>query len=97
MIELRPNRSGRLRAYIAGTRVRVQDIYGFGVLQNKSPAEIAVALPHLSLQQIHSALEYYAQHTSEILQEVREDDELAAALRAKLGPGPLAAKHKPAG
>lgn len=75
---------------MAGTRVRVQDIYGYSELQGKTPDEIAAALPHLSLSQIHSALAYYFEHRSEILQEIREDDEFAAAIRAKLGPGPLA-------
>jgi uncharacterized protein (DUF433 family) len=96
-IELRPNRSGRPRAYIAGTRVRVQDIYGLAELQGKTPDEIVAALPHLTLHQVHSALAYYFQHRAEILQEIREDDDFVAALRAKLGPGPLAAKMQSTG
>jgi len=95
-IELRPNRSGQPRAFIAGTRVRVQDIYGLSELQGKTPDEIVAALPHLTLFQVHTALAYYFQHRDEILQELREDDDFAAAMRAKLGPGPLAAKLKSA-
>jgi uncharacterized protein (DUF433 family) len=91
-IELRPNRSGQSRAFIAGTRVRVQDIYGLSELQGKSPDEIVAALPHLTLFQVHSALAYYFQHRAEILQEIREDDNFVAAMRAKLGPGPLSTK-----
>ncbi|MEX2176127.1 MAG: hypothetical protein WD872_17325 [Pirellulaceae bacterium] len=34
-IELRTNHSGQLRAFIAGTRVRVQDIYGLAELQGR--------------------------------------------------------------
>ena len=49
-IELRPNRSGQQRAYIAGTRVRVQDIYALAEVQGRSPDEIVEALPHLSLR-----------------------------------------------
>jgi uncharacterized protein (DUF433 family) len=89
-IELRPNRSGQSRAYIAGTRVRVQDIYGLSELQDKSPDEIVAALPHLTLFQVHSALAYYFQHRAEILQELREDDDFVASMKAKLGLGPLA-------
>jgi uncharacterized protein (DUF433 family) len=96
LIELRPNRAGQLRAYIAGTRVRVQDIYGLAELQGKSPDEIVAALPHLNLSQVHSALAYYFRHREAILREIREDDEFVAAVRAKLGPGPLAAKLNPA-
>src|SRR6476646_3114408 len=91
-IELRPNRSGQPRAYIAGTRVRVQDIYALSELQGKTPDEIVTALPHLTLYQVHSALAYYFQHRDQVLQEIREDDDFAAAMKAKLGPGPLAAK-----
>ena len=89
-IELRPNRSGQPRAFIAGTRVRVQDIYALSELQGKTPDEIVAAIPHLSLFQVHSALAYYFQHRDEILQEIREDDDFAAAMRVKLGPGSLA-------
>jgi len=95
-IELRPNRSGKLRAFIAGTRVRVQDIYGLSELQGKTPDEIVVALPHLALFQVHAALAYYFQHREDILREIREDDDLAATVRANLGAGPLAAKLKSA-
>jgi uncharacterized protein (DUF433 family) len=95
-IELRPNRSGQLRAFIAGTRVRVQDVYGLSELQGKTPDEIVVALPQLALFQVHAALAYYFQHREDILREIREDDDFAAAVRAKLGPGPLAAKLKSA-
>jgi len=91
-IELRPNRSGRPRAYIAGTRVRVQDIYGLSELQGKSPDEIVLALPHLTLAQVYMALAYYFEHREAILQEIREDEEFVAAVRAQLGPGPLAKK-----
>jgi uncharacterized protein (DUF433 family) len=91
-IELRPNRSGQPRAYIAGTRVRVQDIYAMAELQGKTPDEIVTALPHLSLFQVHSALAYYFQHRNEILHEIHEDDDFVAAMKAKFGSGPLAQK-----
>jgi uncharacterized protein (DUF433 family) len=96
VIELRPNRSGKPRAFIGGTRVRVQDIYGLAEVQGKSPDEIVAALPHLSLFQVHSALAYYFQHRDEILHEIREDDDFVSAMREKLGPGPLASKLNPA-
>jgi uncharacterized protein (DUF433 family) len=96
-IELRPNRSGQLRAYLSGTRVRVQDIYALSELQGKTPDEIVAALPHLSLYQVHSALAYYFQHRDAILQEIREDDDFVKAMREKLGPGPLEAKLNSAG
>src|SRR4029079_4779323 len=96
-IELSPNRSGQPRAYIAGTRVRVQDVYALSELQGKTPDEIVAALPHLTLYQVHSALAHYFQHRDEILQEIREDDDFVAAMQAKLGPGPLASKLNSSG
>jgi uncharacterized protein (DUF433 family) len=91
-IELRPNRSGQQRAFIAGTRVRVQDIYAMAEVHGKSPDEIVEALPDLSLAQVHGALAYYFDHRDAILEELREDRETAARLRQTLGEGPLAAK-----
>lgn len=94
-IELRPNRSGQMRAYITGTRVRVQDIYCLAELQGKTPDEIVAALPHLTLSQVHIALAYYFQHRESILRELREDEDFASAVRTQLGPGPLAKKLNP--
>lgn len=76
--------------------MRVQDVYALSELQGKTPDEIVVALPHLTLSQVHTALAYYFQHREAILREIREDDDLAAVVRANLGPGPLAAKLKSA-
>jgi uncharacterized protein (DUF433 family) len=88
-IELRPNRDGQLRAFIAGTRVRVQDIYALAEVQAASADEIVQALPHLTLGQVHAALSYYFDHRDEIMQEMREDDEYVRRSRAANGPGPL--------
>jgi uncharacterized protein (DUF433 family) len=88
-VELRPNREGRPRAFIVGTRVRVQDVYALGELQGASPDEIVGALPHLTLGQVHAALSYYFDHREAILQEMREDEEYARHLRESTGPGPL--------
>jgi uncharacterized protein (DUF433 family) len=48
-IELRPNRDGHPRAYIAGTRVRVQDIYAQAEIHGRMPEDIVEGLPHLTL------------------------------------------------
>lgn len=96
-VEVRPNHAGQPRAYIAETRVRVQDIYALSELQGKSPDEIVAALPHLTLAQVHSALAYYFQHREAILREIREDGEFVNTVRRQLGPGPLAKKLGSAG
>ena len=91
-IELRDNRDGQPRAFIAGTRVRVQDVYVDSEIHGKSPDEIVASLPHLSLAQVHAALSYYFDHRQDILDEVREDERLVAEARAAIGPGPLERK-----
>jgi uncharacterized protein (DUF433 family) len=96
-IELRPNRSGQARAYIAGTRVRVQDVYAMAELRGLTADEIVLSLPHLSLAQVYAALAYYFDHRDAILEEVREDDEFVRQFRAMTGPGPLEAKLKRTG
>ena len=93
-IETRTNRSGQSRAYIAETRVRVQDIYAMSELQGHSPDEIVRSLPHLTLAQVHAALAYYFDHREEVLDEIREDQTLVGKIRDEAGPGPLEAKLK---
>jgi uncharacterized protein (DUF433 family) len=93
-IELRPNREGRQRAFIAGTRVRVQDVYALSEIQGKSPDEVVRALPHLTLAQVHAALCHYFDHREAILQEMREDEEFVRQLRSLTGPGPMEQRLK---
>jgi uncharacterized protein (DUF433 family) len=88
-IEIRENHAGQDRAYIAGTRTRVQDVYALAEIQGLTPDQIVQQLPHLTLGQVHAALAYYFDHRQQILAELREDDEFVAALRTRTGPGPL--------
>lgn len=88
-IELRPNREGQLRAFIVGTRVRVQDIYAQSELHGRTAEEIAEGLPNLTLGQIHAALSYLFDHRDEVLREMREDETFVAQMRASGGPSPL--------
>lgn len=79
-IELRPNRAGALRAYVVGTRVRVQDIVSDHERHGLSPEQIAREHPHLSLAQIHAALAYYFDHRDEVVEHMKSDDDYAKAL-----------------
>jgi uncharacterized protein (DUF433 family) len=92
-IELRPNRDGQPRAYIAGTRVRVQDIYAQAEIHGRTAEEIVEGLPHLTLGQVHAALSYLYDHRQEILREMREDETFVNELRSKAGPS-LLEKHR---
>ncbi len=76
-IELRPNRDGQLRAYIVGTRVRVQDIACDSEKEGMTPDEIVGGLPHLTLGQVHAALSYYYDHLDEVRESMRADEEFA--------------------
>ena len=95
-IEIRKNRAGQDRAFIAGTRVRVQDIYVDSEVSGKSPEEIVAALPHLTLAQVHAALAYYFDHREEILDELRQDEQFVALIKERTGPGPLEMKLRDA-
>ena len=88
-IEVRQNRDAQDRAYIAGTRVRVQDIYALSEIQGLTPDQIVEQLPHLTLGQVHAALSYYFDHRQQILNELREDNDFMELMRARTGPGPL--------
>lgn len=93
-IEIRPNRSGQNRAYIEGTRVRVQDVAMMAELQGQTPDQIAEALPHLTLGQVHAALSYYFDHREAIQGELKEDEEYVRQIRASSGPGILEQRIK---
>jgi len=93
-IEVRHNRAGKPRAYVSGTRVRVQDIYVDSEVHGMTPDAIAAGYPQLTLSQIHAALAYYFDHLEEIQAEVREDRDLLQEVKARTGPGPLERKIK---
>ena len=88
-IEIRPDRGGNDRAFIHGTRVRVQDVAMLAEVQGRSPDQIVDAFPHLTLAQVHAALSYYFDHRSEIQENLRDDDELVEQLRQLRGSGVL--------
>ena len=87
-IEHRPGVCGG-KACIAGTRIRVQDIYVWHELQGRTPEEIVSDFPQLTLADVHSALAYYFDHRDEIHQEMKAAEEMAARLKAEQGPGVL--------
>ena len=51
---------------IAGTGIRVLDVAVRYEVMHMTPEEIMVALPHLTLPQIHAALSYYYAHKVEL-------------------------------
>lgn len=61
------------KAAIDATRVRVNNVV-FLHKEGKTPAEILVEYPDLSLAQVHAALGYYYDHKDEIEAELAEED-----------------------
>ena len=85
-IELRPGVLGE-RAFVAGHRVRVQDI----VLWNEeglTADEIVSRVPSITLADVHAALAYYYDHREEIDRQIQQDDSFANTMeQAELPPG----------
>ena len=88
-IQIDPDTS---RPCIAGTGIRVWDVFVQHERLGKSPDEIIAAYPHLTLADVHAALAYYWDHKAEIDQQMKEADEFIEQLRSVSGSGPLARK-----
>lgn len=87
-IEIRPERCGG-KPCVAGTRVRVWDIYVWHELQGQSAEEIVHNLPQLSLADVHAALAYFWDHEADIRRQMKEGEAFVARLREGSGPGIL--------
>ena len=75
----------------------MQDIYVDSQLYGKSAEEIVAALPQLTLAQVYAALAYYFDHREEVLDEIRQDEQFVALMKARTGPGPLETKLRDSG
>lgn len=82
-IELRPNRDGEPRAFISGTRIRVQDIVSDHERHGLSPEQIAREYPHMTLAQVHAALAYFYDHREEVVQQAKADEDFARRMEAE--------------
>ncbi len=87
-IESRPGVCGG-KPCVAGTRIRVQDIYVWHEVQARTPEEIVHDFPQLTLADVHAALAYYFDHREEIHDEMTRAKELASRMQAESGPGHL--------
>lgn len=67
---------------VAGTRIRVYDVYVWHEHEGRSADEIVSSFPELTLADVHAALAYYWDHRDEIDAQVREDGEYANRLKA---------------
>ena len=81
-IESRPEKCGG-RPCIAGTRIRVHDIYVWHVLDGLSAVEILAQKPELSLASIHSAISYVFDHREEIKRKLADENAEYERLKQK--------------
>ena len=68
---------------VAGTRIRVQDIYVWHELQAKTPDEIVSTFPQLTLSDVHAALAYFWDNREEIQKQMTESEEFVESLKNK--------------
>jgi uncharacterized protein (DUF433 family) len=76
---------------VAGTRVRVQDVYVWHELQGQSVDEIVSKYPQLTHAGVYAALAYFWDNRAAMLEEIKRGDELAGELKRQF-PSKLAAK-----
>src|SRR5689334_12833217 len=68
---------------VAGTRIRVQDIYVWHELQGKSADEIVSRFPQLTMADVYGALEYYWDHRDEMQRQMREETAFVEQMKQK--------------
>lgn len=68
---------------IAGTRIRVQDIYVWHELQGMSVDEIVDSYPHLTLADVHAALAYYYDHRQVIHRDIEADRAVIESIKKR--------------
>ena len=61
------------RPCIAGTRIRVQDIYAWHELQGLSPDQIVHEFPQLTLADVYAALSYFWEQREAMLAQLEAD------------------------
>jgi uncharacterized protein (DUF433 family) len=71
------------KPHIAGHRVKVQHVAAWHERQGKSPDEIVVEHPGLTLADVYAALAYYYDHREEIDGDIRADAQFVAGLQAQ--------------
>ena len=69
---------------IAGTRIRVQDIYQWHEKQGKSPDEIVSSFPQLQLADVYAALAFFWDHRDEILTQIKEEESLVTQMKGEV-------------
>ena len=66
---------------IAGTRIRVQDVFVWHELQGQTADEFVSRFPQLTMADAYAALAYYWDHRDEIQREMQAESNLVTRLR----------------
>jgi uncharacterized protein (DUF433 family) len=77
---------------IAGSRIRVQDIYVWHERQGQAPDEIVSRFPQLTLADVYAALAYFWDHREEIVRDMEDQDRVVEQLKARF-PSKVLAKR----
>lgn len=89
-IEIQPSVCGG-KPCVAGTRIRVQDVYVWHELQGQTADEIVSRFPQLTMANVYDALAYYWDHRDEIKSDMQTESDLVTRLRQQ-SVSPLAEK-----
>ena len=81
------------RPCIAGSRIRVQDIYVWHERQGQSPDEIVSRFPQLTLADVYAALTYFWDNQESILRDIEDEQRLVEETKLK-HPSKMAEKLK---
>lgn len=68
---------------IAGTRIRVQDVYVWHELQGLSADEIVSRFQHLTMGDVYAALSYYWDNRDEMQRQMQEETEFVERMKQK--------------
>lgn len=80
-IESLPGKCGG-KPCIAGSRIRVQDIYVWHEIHGRSPADIVGEYPELSLADVHAAIAFYFDNRERIERDIANENAAYQALKA---------------
>ena len=69
------------RPCVAGTRIRVQDVFVWHELRGQSADEIVSRFPQLTMADVYAALAYYWDHRDEIQRDMQAESDLVTCLR----------------
>jgi uncharacterized protein (DUF433 family) len=96
-IELRPSALHGTKPCIAGSRIRVEDIYVWYILQGKSAEQIVADFPQLTMSDVHAALTYYYDHRETLDRQWAEGKKYVEKMMAEAPPSLLRQRMKEKG